>query len=100
MLARERRSEERRLRAVARLPRPVAAELSPRSLDADVAAVLAALPQPERDVLLLFAWGDLTYDEIAVALEVPVGTVRSRLSRARERARTLLEADLEEALDG
>jgi RNA polymerase sigma factor (sigma-70 family) len=46
---------------------------------------LADLPGPERDTLLLAAWTDLSYAEIAAALEVPVGTVRSRLSRARER---------------
>jgi RNA polymerase sigma-70 factor (ECF subfamily) len=38
-------------------------------------------------VLLLYAWAELTYEEIAVALEIPVGTVRSRLHRAREGVR-------------
>lgn len=44
----------------------------------------------ERDVLLLFAWADLRYEEIAVALRIPIGTVRSRLNRARRRVRELL----------
>lgn len=46
---------------------------------------LAELSGPERDALLLAAWAELSYPEIAGALEIPLGTVRSRLSRARER---------------
>lgn len=46
---------------------------------------IAALPARDRETLLLYAWGDLTYDEIAVALGVPVGTVRSRLNRVRRK---------------
>ena len=100
VLARQRRGEERRLRALARMPRPDEADQLSPGIDADVAAALAALPQREREVLLLFAWGELTYEEIALALDAPIGTVRSRLSRARERARALLASELEEALDG
>ena len=37
----------------------------------------------DRDALLLFAWGDLSYEEIGQAMNIPVGTVRSRLNRAR-----------------
>lgn len=44
---------------------------------------IAALRKGDRDVLLLFAWEDLTYEEIGVALSIPTGTVRSRLNRAR-----------------
>jgi RNA polymerase sigma-70 factor (ECF subfamily) len=54
-----------------------------------VAAAIAALPAGERDTLLLFAWEDLGYAEIAEALDIPVGTVRSRLNRARTRLRDL-----------
>ncbi len=43
------------------------------------------LPRREREVLSLLAWSDLSYKEIAAALELPLGTVRSRLARARER---------------
>jgi DNA-directed RNA polymerase specialized sigma24 family protein len=43
------------------------------------------LRPPDRDVLVLCVWQGLTYAEAAVALGVPVGTVRSRLSRARSR---------------
>lgn len=52
-------------------------------------AAVAALPQGERDALLLHAWEGLAYDDIARALEIPVGTVRSRLNRARGRLREL-----------
>ena len=58
--------------------------------EADVAAAITTLPQGERDTLLLFAWEGMPYDQIAAALDVPVGTVRSRLNRARGRLRQLL----------
>lgn len=46
---------------------------------------IAALSAKDRDTLLLYAWGDLSYEQIAAALGVPVGTVRSRLNRVRQR---------------
>lgn len=46
---------------------------------------IAALAPKDRETLLLYAWQGLTYEEIAVALAVPVGTVRSRLNRVRTR---------------
>lgn len=46
---------------------------------------IAALSARDRETLLLYAWGDLTYDEVAVALGVPVGTVHSRLNRVRRK---------------
>jgi len=55
-----------------------------------VAAALARLTVKERDVLLLFAWAGLAYEQIAEALDIPVGTVRSRLNRGRERLRQAL----------
>ena len=45
------------------------------------------LEQGEREALLLFAWAGLSYEEIAACQSIPVGTVRSRLSRARARLR-------------
>jgi RNA polymerase sigma-70 factor (ECF subfamily) len=48
---------------------------------------LRRLPKRDQDVLALCAWSELTYEEAAVALDLPVGTVRSRLSRARRRLR-------------
>ncbi|HEY1619642.1 MAG TPA: sigma factor-like helix-turn-helix DNA-binding protein, partial [Streptosporangiaceae bacterium] len=44
----------------------------------------------DRDVVVLIAWEQLSYDETARALDIPVGTVRSRLSRARMRLRAAL----------
>lgn len=44
---------------------------------------IAALSARDREVLFLHAWGDLTYEQIATALQIPIGTVRSRLSRIR-----------------
>lgn len=48
-----------------------------------LASALKRMPARDRDTLLLYAWGDLDYEGIAQALEVPIGTVRSRLNRAR-----------------
>ena len=48
-----------------------------------LAAGLARLTRDQRDVLLLHAWAELSHDEIAAALGIAPGTVRSRLSRAR-----------------
>lgn len=55
---------------------------------------LTQLTRRERDVLLMVAWADLTYEEIARALGVPLGTVRSRLHRARRKVRKYLPADI------
>lgn len=96
-----RRSEARRLRAYARLDRPADAEGGFEGVDArldaermgpTIAEALTRLSDGDRDTLLLFAWADLRYEEIAVALRIPVGTVRSRLNRARRRLRELLGA--------
>ncbi|MFF5846487.1 RNA polymerase sigma factor [Streptomyces massasporeus] len=62
----------------------VAAEAAARPL----AGALARLSAGDRHVLLLFAWADFSYQEIAEALGIPVGTVRSRLNRARRKLRT------------
>ncbi len=58
-----------------------------------LAAALAELDPRDREVLLLVAWADLTYPQVAAAMDVPVGTVRSRLHRARRRVRERLGAD-------
>jgi len=59
------------------------AQLDVRAL----AKALDELPDGERDVLLLHAWEGLTYEEVARALDIPIGTVRSRLNRTRRRLR-------------
>lgn len=101
MLRRHARTEQRRLRAYGRVPfrdaEPLdVGELADRLDAAPVAAraleILADLPEAERSALLLVAWADLTYEQAAVALDVPVGTIRSRIHRARGRLRELLAA--------
>lgn len=52
---------------------------------------LSRLPEEQREVLLLVVLEDLSYEDTAKVLDVPVGTVMSRLSRGRERLRALLE---------
>lgn len=106
LLARHRQGEARRLDATARLVNTpptapdlfsdVDARLDATRLWADVAAAIATLPQGERDALLLFAWEGMPYDQIAAALDVPVGTVPSRLNRARGRLRELVGENEEE----
>ncbi|WP_233617988.1 MULTISPECIES: RNA polymerase sigma factor [Actinomadura] len=110
LVARHRRAEERYYRALQRtgadpLPEPladaVATRVAAESQQRRLAGALAGLSRGDRDVLLLVAWGDLTYEEVARALEVPVGTVRSRLHRARRVVRRALgdSATAEEATD-
>ena len=57
---------------------------------ADVERSLRELPDEQREVLLLVAIEEMTYDEVSRALAIPIGTVMSRLSRARERMRRLI----------
>ena len=78
-----------RLRGVGHAPEDLEAETIAR-VDAirqvrEGGEAIRALPRREREVLALLAWGDLSYGEIATALGLPIGTVRSRLARARER---------------
>lgn len=97
LVARHRRSEGRRLRATARLvvePGDDAIDHAVEAIAAsqllpEVVAAIAALPEGERDALVLHAWEQLSYDDIARALDIPLGTVRSRLNRARTRLREL-----------
>jgi RNA polymerase sigma-70 factor (ECF subfamily) len=64
--------------------------VSAAAVQRDLAAALAGLSAGDRDVLLLVAWADLSYEETAAALDIPLGTVRSRLNRARRKVREAL----------
>jgi RNA polymerase sigma factor (sigma-70 family) len=98
LLLKHRRGEARRLRANARMAADEATDrrasgpaLEARLLFPRVADAIEALPDGEREALLLFAWEDLSYQDVAEALELPIGTVRSRLNRARAQLRHLVE---------
>ncbi|MEU7897372.1 RNA polymerase sigma factor [Nonomuraea sp. NPDC049152] len=64
--------------------------VSATAVNRRLAAALAALPRAHRDTLLLVTWAELTYEQAAEALDVPVGTVRSRVNRARGKLRQAL----------
>lgn len=96
LLRRHHRDEERKFRAYARTgedPVGVGDESDVvHRLDANaqhraLAAALADLRQEDREILLLHAWADLSDDEIAATLSIPLGTVKSRLHRTRNRLR-------------
>jgi RNA polymerase sigma factor (sigma-70 family) len=99
LIGRHRRAETRLYRALARTGTDPVMEaftdrvddrVSASTASRQVAAALARLPKELRDTLLLVAWGDLSYEEVATALGIPVGTVRSRVSRARSKLRRTL----------
>jgi RNA polymerase sigma-70 factor (ECF subfamily) len=64
----------------------------------DVLRQVARLPEEQREVLLLVAVEQLRYEQAAAVLQVPIGTVMSRLSRARERLRRFLAEPASPAL--
>ena len=100
LIGRHRRDELRKLRALERLDRTgertnghadrVAARVSAAGIRGPLAKAVAGLPADQRDVLLLVALADLSYEEVALALGVPEGTVGSRLNRARKKLRKTL----------
>ncbi|MEU1720194.1 RNA polymerase sigma factor [Actinomadura sp. ATCC 39365] len=99
LISRHHRKEGARYRAFLRSPLDqdvespadrVAAGVTAQAARPRLAGALAALPAKDRDVLLLIAWGDLTYEEVAQALGIPIGTVRSRLNRGRRKVRAAL----------
>ena len=66
------------------LERPSGEPAGTRELS-DVLALLERLPESQRDVVVACAWTGLSYEDAAIALDIPIGTVRSRLARARVR---------------
>lgn len=93
-----RRGEVRELRAISALGTEATtgndhteAKVDAERLRGPLARCLAELPAEEADVLYLLVWAELDQPEIAAALEIPLGTVKSRLSRARSRLRTALD---------
>jgi RNA polymerase sigma factor (sigma-70 family) len=104
LLREQARREDRQMRAYARAAQPlvgmsdheeVEGRLDAESLGPAVLAALARLESQDRDALLLLALTELGYDGIAIATGVPIGTVRSRLNRARRLVRVELESHLE-----
>jgi RNA polymerase sigma factor (sigma-70 family) len=102
LIARHTRAEARRLRALSRVRLReatdadgdvVADRLDAAAVRGRLAKAVAGLPATERDVLLLVAWADLTCHDAAEALGIPPGTARSRLHRARNRIRVVLDLD-------
>jgi RNA polymerase sigma factor (sigma-70 family) len=99
LISKHRRAEVRMLRAYARTGADPVADghadridnrVTAAAIQRELAAALASLSAGERDVLLLVAWADLSYEETATALQIPLGTVRSRLNRARRKVREAL----------
>jgi RNA polymerase sigma factor (sigma-70 family) len=99
--AQHRREEARRWRLLAALPTDdvtpdntwaTDSRVNAASVRGTLVELLHELPQLERDVLLLIAWEQLTQSEVAETLAIPVGTVRSRLHRARTQIRAQLAA--------
>jgi RNA polymerase sigma factor (sigma-70 family) len=100
VLNRRIRDEVRQYRAWARTGvDPAASDHAPRVVDrvdaaagaARIAGALARLPDTDREALLLSAWAQLTHQEIAAALGIPAGTLRSKLHRARATLRAAFE---------
>ncbi|MEU8035243.1 RNA polymerase sigma factor [Streptosporangium sp. NPDC049078] len=103
LIGRHRRAEIRRYRALARTGPPpdddghdqrVAERVTAGVTVGRLSGALARLSKGERDVVLLIAYGGLTYEEIAEALGVAYGTVASRLSRARTKLRDVLGVEV------
>jgi RNA polymerase sigma-70 factor (ECF subfamily) len=101
VIADHRRLERRRFAALERMTQQTAAPVESNDVGvaAELIGALRMLPAVERDTFLLVVWGEVTQEEAAVALGVPVGTVSSRMTRARKRLEAAL-ASMRPALPG
>ncbi|MFI7705852.1 RNA polymerase sigma factor [Nonomuraea sp. NPDC049480] len=108
LIGRHRRGEIRLYRALSRSAARedeashadrVADRVSAERLSPELARGLAALAKGDRDALLLVACAQLSYAEVARALDIPIGTVGSRVNRARRKLRKTLDVAAEEALN-
>jgi len=103
LLHRHHRAEARVLRALVKvggraeapdLLEDVDAKLDAPGNQARIARALRDLAAIDRDTILLYVWAELSYEDIATATDVPVGTVRSRINRARRKLRANLNLTL------
>jgi RNA polymerase sigma-70 factor (ECF subfamily) len=69
-------------------------EISAEGFDANgrVSLALGGLREQDRELIVLYAWAELSYEELASLFDLPIGTVRSRLSRIRAQLREHLDA--------
>lgn len=105
VLRNQHRSERRYAAALMRIPEPPTGppvgDLAAQRIDDErqmqrVLAFVRQLPRRELEVFALCGWFELTYEDAALALGIPVGTVRSRLSRARKRLQEVGGMPIEE----
>ena len=87
------RRNDRRTRREQQAASPWWTDASPLEpgLDAELARAVAALPSALREVVVLKVWGELTFRQVAAALEVPAATAASRYRYALERLRTVFK---------
>lgn len=102
VIADHRRLEGRRLEMLERLTETTSTSIEHEqaSLAPELVRELRRVPAADRDALLLVVWGELSYEEAATALGVPIGTVRSRIARARKRLINALGNDVAPNITG
>ena len=95
------RSQRRHARLLSRIPPPLpvadhAPDIDDRIDDErrmkNILEAMSTLSAADQDVLTMCDWAGLSYADVSTALGIPIGTVRSRLSRGRERLRTRVNA--------